>query len=62
MHWIKDIYSVLYVYYIYPVNNVLVLLLSRLVKDGFISYQLGDLSVVITSQTFIAQDIFNYTW
>lgn len=44
MHWIKDIYSVLYVY-IYPVNNVLVLLLSRLVKDGFISYQLGDLSV-----------------
>lgn len=61
MHWIKDIYSVLYVY-IYPVNNVLVLLLSRLVKDGLISYQLGDLSVVITSQTFIAQDIFNYTW
>lgn len=61
MHRIKDIYSVLYAYYIYPVNNVLVLLLSRLVKDGFISYQLGDLSVVITSQTFIAQDIFNYT-
>lgn len=37
MYWIKDIYSVLYVY-IYSVNNVLVFLLSRFVKDGFISY------------------------